>query len=138
MASGLLALLLAFNFSVAQSRFDARQQQLVREADAIGTTFLRCAVLDADDRRVCRDKLHEYTALRIEAYAAYGRSADRAGLEASVGRSERIQNELWTTVVRSARATPNAPHALLMDALNKLIDADSDRRASLRILVRRP
>jgi hypothetical protein len=32
MASGLLGLLLAFNYSVAQSRFDIRQELLVREA----------------------------------------------------------------------------------------------------------
>ena len=38
---GLLAFLLAFTFSLAASRFDARRQVVLAEANAIGTTYLR-------------------------------------------------------------------------------------------------
>jgi hypothetical protein len=74
MASGLLGLLLAFNFSIAQGRFDEREKQIVREADAIGTTYLRCSLLDKDARRVCREHVRDYAAIRIQAYASYGKA----------------------------------------------------------------
>ena len=134
MASGLVALLLAFNFSFAQSRFDDREKQIVREADAIGTTYLRCSVLDGDDRRTCRERLHDYAAARIAAYAAYGR-ADTHTLLALLEKGDRIQDELWSLVIRKVREKPDIPHGLVMTTLNQLIDLDADRRASVRIVV---
>ena len=44
---GLLGLLLAFTFSGAAGRFDTRRQQIVEEANAIGTAYLRLDVLPA-------------------------------------------------------------------------------------------
>ncbi len=135
MASGLLGLLLAFNFSVAQSRFDARQELIVREADAIGTAYLRCSVLAEEDRAECRDGLHHYAQLRITAYEAYGRSGDHAEFRSALAGGERIQTELWTLASRTTRAAPTAANAIFMMALNDVIDRDSDRRAAVRIQV---
>jgi len=135
MASGLLGLLLAFNFTVAQSRFDARQQLIVSEADAIGTAFLRCSVLSENDRRTCRSGLRRYAELRIIAYEAYERSGSEGTLRAALAEGSRIQNELWTVVARDTRANPTPANALLMSALNAVIDLDADRRASIRIQV---
>jgi hypothetical protein len=42
---GLLALLIAFTFSGAASRFDARRHLVVEEANAIGTAYLRVDLL---------------------------------------------------------------------------------------------
>lgn len=134
MASGLVGLLLAFNFSFAQSRFDDREKQIVREADAIGTTFLRCSVLDDDARHACRDHLRDYARARIAAYAAYARS-DMPSLAALLEKGDQIQNELWSLVTSKVRENPDVPHALVMTTLNELIDLDADRRASIRIVV---
>src|SRR4051812_10427232 len=41
----LLGFVLAFTFGVAASRFDARRQIVVEEANAVGTTFLRAGLL---------------------------------------------------------------------------------------------
>src|SRR5271154_4680232 len=38
---GLLGFMLAFTFGLAASRFDARRQVILEEANAIGTTYLR-------------------------------------------------------------------------------------------------
>src|SRR5437764_1062365 len=43
----LLGLLLAFTFSGAASRFDTRRQQIVEEANNIGTAYLRVDLLPA-------------------------------------------------------------------------------------------
>jgi len=42
---GLLAFMLAFTFGMAASRFDTRKQLVLDEANAIGTTYLRTAML---------------------------------------------------------------------------------------------
>jgi len=42
---GLLAFMLAFTFGMAASRFDTRRQLVLDEANAIGTTYLRTAML---------------------------------------------------------------------------------------------
>ena len=41
----LLSLLLSFTLTMAVSRYDHRRELIVREADAIGTTYLRAATL---------------------------------------------------------------------------------------------
>jgi uncharacterized protein YqgC (DUF456 family) len=134
MASGLLGLLLAFNFRIAQTRFDARHLLLIREANAISTAFLRCSVLGEEDRRECRDHLRQYAKLRIAAYDAFGRS-DSGRVRDALGEGERIQSAVWTLVARATRANPTPANALLMGALNDVIDIDADRRASLRFVV---
>ena len=48
---GLLGLLVAFTFSGAASRFDARRQLVVEEANAIGTAYLRLDVLPHERSR---------------------------------------------------------------------------------------
>jgi hypothetical protein len=42
---GLLALIISFTFAMALSRFDARRDALLREANAIGTAALRARLL---------------------------------------------------------------------------------------------
>ena len=44
---GLLALMIGFTFAMALSRFEARRDALLNEANAIGTTALRARLLPA-------------------------------------------------------------------------------------------
>src|SRR5580704_18609470 len=46
----LLGLLLGFSFAGAMSRFEARRELIVREANAIGTAYLRIDMLPSDDQ----------------------------------------------------------------------------------------
>src|SRR5688572_29363757 len=47
---GLLALVLGFTFSLAASRFEARREAVLEEANAIGTTYLRARLLPELER----------------------------------------------------------------------------------------
>src|SRR5438309_8931228 len=67
---GLLALLLGFSFAMAVSRYDQRKQLEVDEANAIGTTWLRTAVLDEPMRTEARGLLKEYVPVRIAFFTA--------------------------------------------------------------------
>src|SRR5512139_1750487 len=60
----LLGLLIAFTFSGAYSRFDARRQLIVQEANAIGTAYLRVDLLPAETQAPLRESFREYTATR--------------------------------------------------------------------------
>ena len=71
---GLLALLLGFTFSIALSRYEARRELVVKEANAIGTTWLRMQMLDADERARMEALLRRYVDARIAFGSA--RSAD--------------------------------------------------------------
>src|SRR6478736_1341916 len=62
---GLLAFMLAFTFGMAASRFDTRKQLVLDEANAIGTTYLRAAMLP-EKRDEVRDLLRSYVDARLE------------------------------------------------------------------------
>src|SRR5271166_526759 len=65
---GLLGLILAFSFSGALTRFDARRHLVVEEANDIGTAWLRIALLPADAQSHMRDLFLRYLDSRIEVY----------------------------------------------------------------------
>ena len=58
---GLLAFMLAFTFGLAAQRFDTRRQVLLDEANAIGTTYLRAAMLPERGEEL-RSLLRKYVA----------------------------------------------------------------------------
>ncbi len=62
---GLLGLLLGFTLSMAVSRWDARRDVIVDEANAIGTLWLRAGLLEEPLRADLRKSLHDYTDARI-------------------------------------------------------------------------
>lgn len=64
---GLLAFMLAFTFGFAASRFEARRQVVVDEANAVGTTFLRAGLLPDQRAARIRKLLREYVDVRLEA-----------------------------------------------------------------------
>src|SRR5262245_15814690 len=64
---GLLAFLLAFTFGMAASRFDTRRELVLDEANAIGTTYLRAALLPEPHRKETRTLLRDYVDVRLEA-----------------------------------------------------------------------
>jgi hypothetical protein len=130
--AGVLALVLAFSFSLAAQRFDARQAVVVAQAKAIETTFLRCALLDRDDRAYCEDQLRAYVDLSV-AYAAAPH--DREKIDAIVRQIEDIERKLWARVAAVARDRPTPVNAGMLTALNDVIDKRVERVASMRIAV---
>jgi hypothetical protein len=65
----LVALLLAFSFSLASQRFDLRSGPLLKEADSIGTTYLRTGLLPERSRSCATTQLlRDYLDARIALY----------------------------------------------------------------------
>jgi hypothetical protein len=122
---GLLGLLLAFQFSAGQGRLASRRELIVKEANAIGTAYLRLDLLPAPSQPPLRELFRRYTDLRVAAFDAlpdvreYERKqADAAG----------VQGEIWSAAVSAAQADPGpATRTLVLPALNDLIDVTTER-----------
>jgi hypothetical protein len=122
---GLLGLLIAFTFSGAAARFEARRNLVTEEANAIGTAWLRIDVLPAEAQPALRDLFRRYLDSRI---AAYRKVPDMDAALEELGRSVALQGEIWTAAVAAGQAAP-APAAtmLLLPALNQMIDITTTR-----------
>ena len=62
---GLMGLLIAFTFSAAASRFDARRGLIVEEANAIGTSYLRLDLLPTSAQTKLREDFRRYVDSRM-------------------------------------------------------------------------
>jgi hypothetical protein len=128
-AFGTLGLLLAFTFSGAASRFDARRAQVVEEANALGTAWLRLDVLPAASQPQLRDAFRRYADSRILMYRKVS-DLDIKGARAEYARTIALQNEIWTGAVAACREAPSQATIVLLPALNAMIDITTTRMAA--------
>ncbi|HTK92774.1 MAG TPA: DUF4239 domain-containing protein [Verrucomicrobiae bacterium] len=129
---GLLALLIAFTFSGAATRFDSRRYLIVDEANAIGTAYLRVDLLPPDVQLGLRDLFRRYVDSRI---ATYQTVADMAAVQAELDRGIAIQGEIWRQGLAGCRRPENPPATcnLLVPALNSMIDLNTTRTMGNKI-----
>jgi len=127
---GLLALMIAFTFSMALSRFDARRDAVLNEANAISTTALRARLLPEPHRAETLKLLTEYVQIRLDIIRAGTSLAER---NAAVVRSNAIQEALWQQAkAMAAKERGLIPTGLFIESLNLMIDDQGKRLAALR------
>jgi len=121
----LLGLLIAFTFSGAAERFEARRHLIVEEANAIGTAYLRIDLLPAAAQPAMRDGFRRYVDSRLAVYRAL---PDLDAARAELSRSAELQKEIWSTAVAACPGA-SSPSAcvLLLPALNAMIDITTTR-----------
>ena len=125
-----LGLLLGFTMSMAVSRFEARKQLVLDEANAIGTSFLRTQLLPAPDGPEIANLLHQYTDVRLQ-YGTAGNDFTR--LASLREQAANLQNQFWTRAVTYAQKDPNPVSAgLLLQSLNQAIDLESARQTAFQ------
>ncbi len=129
---GLLALIIAFTFSGATSRFDTRRHQVVEEANAIGTAYLRVDMAPPAAQPALRDSFRRYLDARI---GAYRKLPDLAAARAELDRATQLQGEIWGRAVAAARMPDGHPSLamLLLPALNQMIDITTTRTMATQI-----
>jgi hypothetical protein len=122
----LLGLLIAFTFSGAASRFDARRQLIVEETNRIGTAWLRIDLLPASEQPHVRMLFRSYVDSRL---ATYRTPADGAAQATELARSTELQQALWQHIAKVSRESGSHPTAalLLLPALNEMFDIRSTR-----------
>jgi hypothetical protein len=126
-AIGLLALLLAFSFSLALSRFDARRDLVLEEANAISSTANFTMMLPESEQAPILELLREYAVVRINL------RLDPRGLEQDINRSLAMQAQLWR---QATAVTAAAPQSLLtyrfVASLNEMNNTHERRISALR------
>ena len=125
---GLLAFMLAFTFGLAGSRFEDRRQILLSEANAIGTTYLRAAMLSEPMRTESQKLLREYADVRLE-------GVQPGKLEQALARSEQLHNQLWSQAVAATEKERSPITSIYVESLNELIDLHATRLMALRARV---
>ena len=120
---GLLAFLLAFTFGLAAARYDTRRQLLLDEANAIGTTYLRAAMLPERGDEI-QTLLRQYVDTRLEAMRAHDLPREQQ-------RAEALQQQLWSRTVPLAKQAPQSVIlGRFVESLNELIDLYAKRHTA--------
>jgi hypothetical protein len=125
----ILGLFLAFAFSGAAERFEARRTMVVSEVNAIGTAWLRLDLLP-QGKEAIRKLVVDYVDLRIETYRLV---ENEAAAWAMNSKAIALQNRIWTEVTAVLPAPdPTSARVVLLPALNEMFDIASTRTAATR------
>ena len=112
--------MIGFSFAIALSRFEARRDAVLNEANAIGTTALRARLLPAPYDAEALKSLRDYVQLRLDLTQ---RVASASDVKAAIGRSNEIQETLWRNAMAlAAKDTGMVPTGLFIQSLNEMID----------------
>ena len=127
---GLLALMISFTFAMALTRFDARRDAVLNEANAIGTTALRARLLPSPHSSDCLALLRDYVKVRLDITR---RVPSNAELNEAISRSNAIQEALWQQAkAMAAKDSGLVPTGLFIQSLNDMIDNHEKRLTAAR------
>jgi hypothetical protein len=117
---GLLGLLLAFSLDMVDERFQARKMLVVREANAIGTTFLRAGMIPEPHRTAVRELLRQYVNGRL--------GVGPENFEERLQQATAVQDAMWTHAEAVGDQQPESEIvSLFVESLNHVIDLHQER-----------
>ncbi|MCG6881093.1 MAG: hypothetical protein LJE96_18375 [Deltaproteobacteria bacterium] len=124
---GLLAFMLAFTFGMAGNIHDSRKQMILKEANAVGTLYLRAQLIHQPETDNIRQLLKEYVNVRIrkEQFKV------EDNLKKAIKRSEELLEEMWQQCARLIRNDPKNSliNTLIIRSMNQVIDIHAERIA---------
>ena len=126
---GMLGLLLGFTFAMAIGRYDARRTLVLTEANAIGTTYLRAALLPAPQHAAIENLLRQYVDARLAFHDAGADLEKRRGVETETAQ---LQRELWAQTVEASSKAPTPITGTFITSLNDTIDLDATQLHDMR------
>jgi hypothetical protein len=125
--AALVAFLIGFAFSGAASRFIARQDLVVTEANALGTAYLRADTVAEPQRTEIKSALKEYTTDRVTLLSRDG----RAQTEALLAKVSGLHERMWKSAIDATQN--NAPlMAVVLPPINEVIDLHATHLAAAR------
>ena len=129
----LVTFLVGFSFAGAGARFIDRQDMIVKEANAIGTAYLRAMLLPEPQRGQLQAELRQYTTDRLELLRSY----DQPTIRPLLAKAGEAQNRIWRigmAGVGSDREFAN----FMLPALNDVIDIHSEHLSAARRHIPQP
>ncbi|WP_298881233.1 hypothetical protein [uncultured Bradyrhizobium sp.] len=125
--AALVAFLIGFAFSGAASRFIDRLDIIVKEANALGTAYLRADVITEPQRTELKAALKEYTADRVRLLSREGRDQ----VEALLGKVGGLHERMWKAATKGTQG--DAPlMSVVLPPINEVIDLHSEHLAMAR------
>jgi hypothetical protein len=126
---GLVALQLGFAFSLAASHFVVNRDLVAEEANAVDTAYRRSDIAGEPERGALREALRRYLDTRITYYAQGIDEQIRQAVDAD---SRAIHAELWQHAAAAAARAPTCTTALLVQAVNRVIELHESRTDAAR------
>ncbi len=125
--AALVAFLIGFAFSGAASRFIDRQDLIVKEANALGTAYLRADTIAEPQRGELKGAIKEYTSDRVTLLSREGRDQ----IETLLGKVSGLHERMWKSAINATK--DNAPlMAIVLPPINEIIDLHSTHLAMAR------
>jgi hypothetical protein len=125
--AALVAFLVGFAFSGAASHFIDRLDLVVKEANALGTAYLRADTIAEPERDELKAVLKEYTADRVTMLSRQG----RAQIKPLLAKVNDLHDRMWRLAVKATHN--NAPlMAVVLPPINEVIDLHSVHLAIAR------
>ncbi|MEI6203872.1 MAG: hypothetical protein WCP68_18140 [Enhydrobacter sp.] len=122
----LLGLIIGFAFSMSANRYDQRKNYEEAEANAIGTEYVRAALLERDEAARLRGLLASYLDERIKFYTVH----DDAEIGLINDRTVQLQSDLWAAVLAPAAARPTPVMALVVSGMNDVLNSQGYTQAA--------
>jgi hypothetical protein len=127
LTAALVAFLIGFAFSGAASRFIDRQDIIVKEANALGTAYLRADTIAEPQSSELKAAIKEYTADRVTLLSREGRDQ----IEALLAKVSGLHERMWKSAINATH--DNAPlMAVVLPPINEIIDLHSMHLAMAR------
>ena len=123
----LVAFLIGFGFAGAGSRYVDRLDLIVKEANALGTTYLRADALPQPMRGELKDALRQYTASRLELLD----TRDPAAIPPQLAKVGPQQERLWDIALRGTAGNPQLM-LVVLPSLNEVIDLHTTHLSAAR------
>lgn len=117
----LLALLLAFTFGYAATKFEERKNLVVEEANAIQTAYLRASLVSQSHKKEIKNLLREYINIRLHA-------VDSGNISPALTRSTEIHQALWKLSESANQTSPQAVSSeIFSESINEVINTHAKR-----------
>ena len=114
----LLGLIVAFSFSMAISRYDQRKDYEANEANAIGTEYIRAALLPEKDKDAIQGLLKQYLRQRV----AFYETSEASQLQQIDRETNQLEAALWSRIQTVATVQPTPTVALAALGMNAVLD----------------
>jgi hypothetical protein len=125
--AALVAFLIGFAFSGAASRFIDRLDIIVKEANALGTAYLRADTIAEPQRGELKAALKEYTADRVRLLSG----KERNQIDPLLAKVSDLHGRMWRSAIKATQ--DNAPlMAVVLPPINEVIDLHSMHLAMAR------
>ena len=121
---GLLSFALGLTIGYAQDRSEARRDEIVVEANAIGTAWLRAKALGGEEGTAIAKSIEELAKTELAYTTARAVDPDNE----LAARRGALQDKIWELTQTVARRDANLIATVMMTAINEMFDAEQAER----------